>query len=388
MSVLRDIFRRKARSILTITGIGVGVFAFVVLGAVAENDNVYVDQLVGYYEKAIVVVEENDANFVGMSNGTRPMSMAKIEELRRLPGVESVSPQVNMLLEVDYMSVIPPMVLGSEPGSPDYSEWGLSKGRALEEGDTGVAVLGSDLAKQMALKVGDTTDLRGREFEVVGIMDRTYVNLTDSAAYVPLSDAQRLYYESLPEPFQGSVVPEDLVLQANVYVQPDKDPDEIAAVMNGDVEGIIATGPTKMFETVNGLVMLLNTVVWSVAALALLISGLSIINTMTISVSERTREIGVKRALGASRGRIARDVLTESAVMGALGGLAGLAIGALVASGLNSAMIATTGTTAFLLTGRLAIGAILFAVVLGTLGGLYPARYASRLDPAQALAYE
>ena len=388
MSVLRDIFRRKARSILTITGIAVGVFAFVVLGAVAENDNVYVDQLVGYYENAIVVVEENDANFVGMSNGNRPMSMKKIEELQAFPGVDSVSPQVNLLLDVGYMSVIPPMVLGSEPGSRDYIDWPLAKGRVSEKGETGTAVLGSDLAKQLALEVGDTTDIRGRKFEVIGIMDRTYVNLTDSAAYVSLADAQQLYYESLPEPFQGSVTPGDLVLQANVYVKPAQDANAVAEAMSRNVEGIVATGPAKMLDTVNGLVMLLNTVVWSVAALALLISGLSIINTMTISVSERTREIGVKRALGASTRRIARDVLAESAVLGALGGLAGLAIGALVALGLNSAMVAATGTTTFLVTGRLAVGAILFAIVLGTLGGLYPARYASRLDPAAALAHE
>ncbi len=388
MSILRDIFRRKARSILTITGIGVGVFAFVVLGAVAENDNVYVDQLVGYYEKAIVVVEENDANFVGMSNGNRPMSMDTIEEIRDIPGVESVSPQVNMLLEVDYVSVIPPMILGSEAGSRDYRDWEIGEGRALKEGDTRVAVLGSDIAKQLGLSVGDTTELRDQEFEVVGIMDRTFVNLTDSAAYITLPDAQQLYHESLPTPFQGSVDSEDLVLQANVYVKPDQNPDEIAATLNDEIDGVVATGPTKMLDTVNGLVALLNTVVWSVASIALLVSGLSIINTMTMSVSERTREIGVKRALGASRRRVAGDVITESAVMGALGGLGGLALGALVAWMLNSALIATTGTTAFLVTGRLAFGSLAFALVLGTLGGLYPARYAARLDPAEALAYE
>ncbi|MDO8963652.1 MAG: ABC transporter permease [Coriobacteriia bacterium] len=388
MSVLRDIFRRKARSILTISGIGVGVFALVVLGAVAENDNVYVEQLVSYYENAIVVAEKSDANFVGMSNGNRPISMDKIREIRRQPGVGEVSPQVNMLLNGTFMSVIPPMILGSEPGSRDYETFELAKGRALERDDTRAVLLGYDLAKQTKLGVGDTLDVRGEKFDVVGVLDRSYVNLTDSAAYVTLTDAQKLYYEALPEPFRGSVVATDLVMQANVYVKPGVNADEVAATLNRDVEGITATGPTKMFDTVNGLVGLLNTVVWSVAAMALLISGLSIINTMTISVSERTREIGVKRALGASRWRVARDVLAESAVMGTLGGIGGLALGALVTLGLNSAMVATTGTTAFLLTGRLAVGAVLFAAILGTFGGLYPARYASRLEPATALAHE
>jgi putative ABC transport system permease protein len=388
MTVLRDIFRRKARSILTISGIGVGVFALVVLGAVAENDNIYVEQLTGYYKNAIVVVEESDANFVGMSNGNRPMSMQKIAELRAQPGVSEVSAQVNMLLDSKFMSVIPPMVLGAEPSSGDYKVFKLAKGRALQEGDRGVAVLGYDLAKKLSLGVGDNTDIRGERFEIVGVLDRSYVNLTDSAAYVTLADAQKLYYASLPETFRGNVKPEDLVLQATVHVKSGANADDVAMALNRDVEGVVATGPTKMMDTVKGLVGLLNTVVWSVAAMALLISGLSIINTMTISVSERTREIGVKRALGASRWRVAQDVLAESAVMGALGGVAGLLIGVLATLALNSAMVATTGTTALLLTGRLAIGAVVFATVLGTLGGVFPARYASRMEPATALACE
>lgn len=388
MNILRDIFRRRGRSLLTITGIAVGVFALIVLGAVAENDNVYVDQLVGYYKNAIVVVEKNDANFVGMSNGTRPMSMAKMREIEAYPGVETVSPQVNMLLDVDYMSIIPPMVLGSEAGSRDYEGWPVRTGRRLADGDTGVTVIGSDLAKQLSLGVGDTMDIRDKTYQIVGVLDRTYVNLTDSAAYLTLADAQKLYYDTLPDAFKGSVTPDDLVLQANVYVDEGEDPNAVAAGMGRDISGIVATGPEKMLATVNGLIGLLNAVVWSIAAVALLVSGLSIVNTMTMAVSERTREIGVKRALGASRWRVARDVIVESAAMGAAGGLIGLLLGAGAVFGLNSAMVAATGTTALLMTGRLAIGALVFATVLGALGGLYPARSASRLDPATALAYE
>lgn len=388
MSILRDIFRRKARSILTISGIGVGVFALVVLGAVAENMNVYVGKLVGYYADIIVVVEAEDANFVGMSLGTRPLSMGTVEKLREHPGVTAVSPQVNMLLDDEYMAVVPPMVLGVDPESNDYEEFSLATGRALEAGDRRVALVGSDLAKQLNVGAGDIMDVRGEKFDVVGTLERTYVNLLDSSAYIPLADAQIMYFESLPAAFQSGVKPEDLALQVNVYAEPGADPDLIAEELNRDVDGVLATGPTEMAKTVNGLIALINTVVWSIAGIALVVSGLSIVNTMTMSVVERTREVGVKRALGASRMRIARDVLLEAAVMGGLGGLGGLAIGALVAFGLNSAMIATTGTTMLVLTPRLAIGAIVFAVSLGMVGGLYPARYASRLDPAAALTYQ
>ena len=388
MSVLRDIFRRKGRSVLTICGIAVGVFALVVLGAVAENMNVYVQKLVGYYDDIVVVVEANDANFVGMSLGTRPLSMETVKKLREHPGVRAVSPQVNTLLEDDYMSVIPPMVLGVEAGSADYEDFTLSSGREIAAGEQGVTILGADLAERRKTVVGDSIDVRGQKFEVVGLLDRTYVNLLDSSAFVPLADAQQLYFTSLPKAFQKGVDPKDLVLQVNVYAQPGVNPDTLATELGRDVGGIIATGPSKMMKTVNGLIGMINAVVWSVAAIALIVCVLSIINTMTMAIAERTREIGAKRALGASRGRVAREVLLESAVMGGIGGLLGLALGSVVATGLNAAMVAATGTSMLLMTGRLALGALLFSVVLGIIGGLYPARHASRLDPAAALAHE
>lgn len=388
MSVIRDIFRRRVRSILTIAGIGVGIFALIVLGAVAENQNVYVDRLEGYYDDVIIVVEEEDANFVGMSSGRRPMSMAKMDELRAYPGVRAVSPQVSLILNDDYTSVIPPMALGVEPGSEDYEGFGLSKGRAMGPGDRGVALLGADIAQQLDAEITGSVDVRGVEFEVIGILERTYVNLLDSAAYIPLSDAQQIYHESLPEAFRPRVDPDDLVMMANVYVEPGEDTNQMAAAFNRDIEGILASSEDQMMETVDGLVSLVNSIVFSIAAIALLVSGLTIVNTMSVSVAERTREIGVKRALGASRGRVARDVVAESAVMGALGGIGGVLVGVSTALALNSVVIATTGTTALVVTPRLVIGALAFAVLLGAIGGLFPARYAARLDPAMALSHE
>lgn len=388
MSVLRDVFRRKGRSILTISGISIGVFALVVLGAVAENMNVYVGKLVGYYEDVIVVVEAKDANFVGMSLGSRPLSMETVDKLRDYPGVGGVSPQVNVMLEDDYGSVIPPMALGSEPGMADYEDFPLAQGRVLEEGDRHATILGSDLAKKQGLSVGDTIDVRGADFTIVGLLDRTYVNLLDASAFVTLADAQQLYYEALPETFQEEVDPADLVLQVNVHAAEGVDPDALAPRLSRDIDGILATGPTKMMDTVNGLIGMINAVAWSMAAIALIVSALSIVNTMTMAVGERTRELGVKRALGASRWQVGREVLTESAAMGALGGIGGLAVGALVAAGLNAAFVSATGTSILLVTGRLLAGAFIFSIALGVVGGLWPARHASRLDPAAALAYE
>jgi putative ABC transport system permease protein len=247
-------------------------------------------------------------------------------------------------------------------------------------------VVGYDLAERQKVAVGGSIDVRGQQYEVVGTLDRTYVNLLDSAVFVTLADAQQMYYQALPASFQRDIKPEDLVLQANVYTRREHDPDQLASALNRTFDGILATGPTKMMDTVNGLLGLINAIVWSVAGVALVVSAFSIVNTMLMAVGERTREIGVKRALGASRWIVARDVLVESGTMGALGGVGGIILGLLVAVALNAAVVAATGSTMLVPTPRLALGALLFAVVLGAVGGSYPALRASRLDPPSALA--
>jgi putative ABC transport system permease protein len=385
MNLLRDIFRRRARSILTITGIGIGVFTLVVLGAVAENMNVLLKTSGSMYDRYITVVEAKNANYVGMSLGSRPLAQDTIEQLRKYPGVTVVSPQTNIAID-DEFTGIPPMILGTEAGSPDYAEFQLSRGRRLEPGERGVAILGTDLAKKRGLKVGDTIELRGMKFTVVGVFGRTYMTVTDASAYVPLADAQQIIFARLPDSLKRSVKPSDLVLQANVYGAKGENLDTLATRMGRDITGILASGPTKMKQAQGAIIALVNAIVWSVAVIALIVSTFSIVNTMTMAVGERTREIGVKRALGASRGRIGRDVIAESALLGALGGVGGIALGVVVAMALNAAVVSATGTSMLLITGRLVVGTLAFAVALGVLGGLWPARRASRLDPARALA--
>jgi putative ABC transport system permease protein len=114
---------------------------------------------------------------------------------------------------------------------------------------------------------------------------------------------------------------------------------------------------------------------------------MSVVNTMSMSVAERTREIGIRKAIGASHAAIMRQFLAESALIGLVGGLTGLAIGALIATGLNQAGEAS-GTMLFLVTSRLALGSLLFAVFLGAVAGLYPAWHAARLSPVRALRFE
>ena len=388
MRVIRDIFRRRLRSLLTVSGVAVGVFALVVLGAMAEKANVTLETSGDYYEGKVTLVEQKSASALGYSNGNRPLTVAKLDEVRKIDGVVDVAPQVSLVLDDTKIPIgVPQLLMGGFLGTDKVDEdWEVSKGRIFTEDETGVAVVGVDLVEGLDAKLGEMVEVRGEKFEVVGLLDKSFT-MMDQCVMVPLADARQIYLDSLPKAFSEGTDPEDLALQATAYIESDADAEEVAKEIDRLVDGVKATGPTELKRQLGQTAAIFNVILAAAGSLALIVGGLSIVNTMTVSVAERTREMGVKRAMGASTWRVARDVLAEAAVTGALGGLLGLIGGALIALAINAAT-ASTGISLFALSGRLALGAVSFSIVLGTLAGAYPAWYAARMDPVDALAYE
>jgi putative ABC transport system permease protein len=147
-----------------------------------------------------------------------------------------------------------------------------------------------------------------------------------------------------------------------------------------------ATG--KDFDKMIGtMTSILNAILVGIGLLSLVVGGLSVVNTMAMSVAERTREIGIKRSIGASRWRIRREIVVESAVIGLIGGAVGLCLGAAITS-LGNEAGRSSATILFDLTAGTAISSVGFATLLGGFAGLVPAWHASGLDPVTALRYE
>ena len=157
------------------------------------------------------------------------------------------------------------------------------------------------------------------------------------------------------------------------------------------IEDAVANSATltgaEFDEQVGASTAIFNAIIVGVAVISLVVGGLSVINTMAMSVAERTREIGIKRAIGGSRGRIIRALVAEAGLIGLIGGLIGLALGALVVVLANEAG-RTSGTVLFDLTPETAIFAVAFSTILGMVAGIIPAWSAARLDPVAALRYE
>jgi putative ABC transport system permease protein len=386
MQILRNVFRRKLRVFLTIFGITIGVLALVVMGSMAEKINLLVSGGTRYYSDKVIVSAEGSS----LMFSTGPLSLGKIPEIKAVPGVAEVSASIGMLLTTQTSASfgMPPMIQGSDMRGENLDSFKItySQGRALTPADQGSVVVGADLVKKLSAKVGGFVNVRGEQFKVVGIFGKT-LTAPDSSVWMTLPDAQRLFAQDLPEMVRSQLNLQDLATAFVVYPTKGTDPEALAKTINQSVSGVKATGPSAFQQEIGSMTGVLNAILYGVALISLIVGGLSVINTMTMSVSERTREIGVRKAIGASDGQIVRQFLAEAAVIGFMGGASGLILGWVAATIANAAGQASN-LALFLVTPRLAIGAVAFAIVLGLISGLYPSLHAARMKPVVALRYE
>jgi putative ABC transport system permease protein len=390
MRLLRQLTRRKLRTTLTILGITIGIWALVVFSSMANKINALVEGGSQYFAGKVLVT---DASSLGVSIGTAPMNIEVADQVAELNGVAAAVPQIQLVYDPEGGGAFGSgeTIIGSVPGADNGLEtFPLTAilGRLLTAEDEGshVAVMGSDLARKEDVQIGDTITIRDVDFEVVGVLEPT-LTAPDFMATVPLSAAQELFHASLPAQIQDAIAADALISQVVVYPEPGAGEADVAARIEDEVDNVTTLTGAEFDEQVGSATAIFNAIIIGVAVISLVVGGLSVINTMAMSVAERTREIGIKRAIGGSRGRIIRELVTEAALIGLIGGLIGLGLGALVVVIANEAG-RDSGTILFDLTLGTALFALSFSTILGILAGLIPAWSAARLDPVEALRYE
>ncbi|MBI2426891.1 MAG: ABC transporter permease [Candidatus Kerfeldbacteria bacterium] len=384
--IIRNLLRRKLRTVLTIGGIVIGVFALTVMGAMSEKLNKLVKGGEDYYGTKVLVVDGQSSAFFG---GT-PLMIEKRTEIEKVEGVKYVSPDIGLLLDQETGATFgaPAMIVAHNPEADPYESFKLTvtDGRMVEAADRGKVVMGADLAETKGVKVGDTLKLRDRDFEVIGILEKT-LTAPDTSAVVSLTDAQEVLYATLPDAFKQTLKADAITSSFAVYLDDIEQGEEVAKRINEQITGVKAYGPSFFEEQISQGTAIFNAIILSGALIAIIVGGFSIMNTLTFAVIERTREIGIKKAVGARGGRILREFLFEAAAIGVIGGVVGLVLGWLMTIAINTAMQAS-GIVLFLVTSRLAISVFVFAIVISVVAGFFPARRASKLNPVEALRYE
>jgi putative ABC transport system permease protein len=393
---IRNVTRRKLRSFLTISGIVIGIVALTTMGALANNFNALLDGGAKYYAGYVPV---GDANSNGVTGGA-VLPLEKAREISAINVVARVFPTITVAAKPGELQVVslglPDYISSYDPAENDYSAFKTTyaSGRALDPTSTGQIVLGSNFAAEFGKKVGDSItlpvkpadanpDFVRHSYTVVGIFNRT-LTAPDTGAFVSLADAQALLKDQLPAALQSNFDASQFAGGFDVYGVPGTDLDQLADRINADVSGVKAQKPSKIVAALVAGGALFTEITMAAALLALVIGGLAVINTMIMAVSERVREIGLKKAIGASTGAVTREFLLESTFIGLVGGLIGFAVGFGVTSLINATMPASQGAI-FLVTPGLALMCVAFAVGLGAVAGILPALRAARLDPVIAL---
>jgi putative ABC transport system permease protein len=428
LEIFRNMWRRKFRTFLTIFGIVIGIFAFTVMGSMALKLNKMIDGGKRYITGQITISPKGSGAEAlgGMGTGTLPVDT--LNQIKDVDGVKAVAAGISMsLTEPDPDNPTsggvnmgpPPSIMGMDTKSGfenrNWTSMPMKEGRLIGSDDPDNEItIGSSIALDKKWKVGDEVDIRDKKFNVVGIIEKTMTG-PDSYVMMQLGPARELFVESNPflkslrekADQAGNISESELaklspqaqaqITQAKSFKMEDVSTSASVSWKDGYDSNVVTQNikdkmnkevsvlsPVKMGEEIDKATAIFNAVILGAAMLALVVGLFSIVNTMVMSISERTKEIGIKKAIGASPRSIAWEYTMEAGIIGLVGGAIGLGLGYLVTTLVNQ-KLAEKGAEIFLLSSDFALGVLAFSFVIGIIAGVIPAVRASKLKVVEAI---
>jgi len=397
----KNIKERMSRSILTLLGIAIGIMAIISLMGIGEGMNVAVEgELSSLSDTIIVNVGEGFSIFsTGQLEDTGEyLTERDITDIERIPGVKEVNTQLTGMASLsfngDENSVFLTVTgMDIESMNLQYGLADLSEGTLLKIGDQSKIIIGYDVAHDYFdndISVGSRVKINGKKFFVNGIFSREGfggVSTNDDLVLLTSRDFQKATGES--NIFVATVSVYDVNEVEAVAL-------EIERVVNenhGKEDFASATSMSSILDSIQSIMGILQTVLIAIASIALVVASIGIMNTMLTSVMERTREIGIMKAIGATNKDIMSIFIIEGLLLSLIGGLSGIISGILGSQGV-AALLSNMGPGGggiplepVITYMAIALG-LSVSMIVGVISSLYPAWKAARMSPIEAVRYE
>ena len=419
--------RNKMRSALTMLGVFIGVAALIAMVAVGQGANEAVRKQIESLGTNLVVVVPGATTMGGMRSGqgsASTLTVVDAEVLRRdAPAVGSVSYLIRQMGQVQYANQNwTTNIQGVSANYPPTTNWQIASGRGISQEDDNnaalVAVLGQTVSHQLfgasENPIGAVIQVKSVPLRVIGVFaskgQTSYGTDQDDLVMTPFTTAQRKVlgvaapsqqqvplnwvYPSPPNPYN---LQQRLMGYVNqIYVQA-TDADQVQPAVSqvtdilkrrhrirpGDANDFSVRNLSQIAETAESSSRIMALLLAAVASISLIVGGIGIMNILLVSVTERTREIGLRMAIGARRTHVLLQFLAESVILSVTGGIAGIIVGVLF-----SEMISVVAGWPAPISLAAVAGGFLFSAAVGIFFGYYPARKAASLDPIEALRYE
>ena len=385
---INSIRHRKLRSWLTVIGIIIGVAAIISLVAVSRSlESTIESQFEQFGANRILI---SPKGFQGPGTSSEGLTTQALETVEKISGFKYVIPGLFISTEVRHKDEVEFTLIASVPAE-NFEEFfldsgiELQEGRFIEEGDKFEAVVGSRVIEDMfdsPLKLGSKIEIKGEEFKIVGVLKEIGNSQDDNQINIPLETAREIFNK----PNDVDVIVAQVKVADDIPLLQEKIERELEDERD-DTNFQVVTA-TQILEQINEVLGIIQFVLVGIAAISLIVGGIGIMNSMYTSVLERTKDIGIMKAIGAKNLDIFEIFLIESGLIGLVGGFFGTILGSVIALVIGE----FSKNAGFLLNIKIEflvlVFGLFFAFVAGMLSGVLPAMQAARLKPADALRYE
>ena len=383
-----SIRHRKMRSWLTVIGIIIGVAAIISLMTVSRSLESTIEAQFEQFGANRIIISPK--GFQGPGTSSEGLTIDDVETVEKISGFEYVVPGIFLSTEVKYKKEVGFTLVSGIP-IENFEEFFLDSGAKLEEGrflkdgDKYDAVVGSRVMGDMfdsTLRLGNKVEIKGKEFKIVGVLKEVGNSQDDSQINIPLETAREIFNK----PDDVDAIIAQVKSAADIPQLQEKVEKELERKRD-DTNFQVVTA-TQILEQINEVLGVMQFVLVGIAAISLVVGAIGIMNSMYTSVLERTKDIGIMKAIGARNSDILQIFLIESGLIGLVGGIFGIALGTGMAVIIGQLSVNAGFLLLINIEPLILIFGLLFAFVVGVLSGILPAYQASKLKPVDALRYE